>query len=127
MIQKLDSAIGKAKLPEDKTLYRGLNGFVWNQIQDLSPGDTWTHLPFASTSTDKTVAGGFRTPKGGVLQINAPAGTPGLYVAPLSKVPNEQETILPRGMTFRIKRVDPEERIIEVEPVLPAQNQGVGK
>jgi len=116
-IANLDSALSKATLPEDMELWRGVRSSVWNQVQDLQPGDIWEHVPYASTSTSQSAASGFTI--GPKLKIAAAKGTPGLYLAPISQHPDEHEVLLPRGMKFKVKAIDQGNKLIELEPYQP--------
>lgn len=118
-IKSMDEALAKSRLPADTTLYRGVGPQTWNILQDLEPGDVWTSPTFTSTSIDRQAAKDFS--KGPMIHILAPKGTSGLYVPPISLHPHEKEVLLPRGQQFRVKYIDPEARLIELEPLPPSE------
>ena len=122
-IQHMDSAFARPEsvIPEDSVLHRGLSTSVWDKYQHLQPGDTWTNLPYMSTSYDREAAKSFSN--GPLAKINVPKGTPGLYVAPISQNAHEHEVILPRGMQFRVMSIDPNTRQVELTPITPNEQQ----
>lgn len=108
IVDTLDYAIEKSKVPFDISVYRGvryaedLKNFFTN---DAKVGGTWSDPAYLSTSLDKTSFSAF---KGADVsfKINVPKGSSGAFLnGDLSKYPNEAEMLLPRGTKFRIDRI----------------------
>jgi hypothetical protein len=99
-VHHLDSAIQKAKLPENLVLWRGFDN---SDLPDLKPGNILSGSGYLSTSLSKRVAVNFTGPGGDALiRINARKGSHALVTAPLSEFPNESELLLPRNSRIRI-------------------------
>lgn len=106
MIQNLRSAV-KIGLTKDTVLFRGLA-----LKEELGVGDEITDLGFGSTSFNSDRASRFARTHGDydgkkpyVMKINAPQGTKGIIPSlneNNSLRDNEQEFILPDGMTYRV-------------------------
>ena len=96
-IQNAKSALDKASLPEDMTLYRGTDKVELGNLKDLSPeeliGKTFEQPSFMSTSTKNTVAKG--TFQGNMhMTIEAPKGSKGMDISSISKYGGTESEIL---------------------------------
>ncbi len=136
------------KLEQDTTLYRGVRASTISKIltavgvdvakENVGPvglgiiknhwdktdlksaiGLAFTDKAFASTSLAKNVADRFV--KGGMLKIQAPAGTHGFYAGAYEDT--EREFILPRGTSFVIKDVELVPKVGPVFTVRPIQEK----
>ena len=107
-IQALDTAI--SMMPINKkpmTLWRGVLGkSVWNHMVDMynEGEDTYTNLPFMSTSSNFDTAKGFVGGNGGLIRINVPANSTKMLPVDQS-IPGgtgfgEKEFLLPRESKF---------------------------
>ena len=98
----LDGILAQHPLADDMTLYRGMDGSMWSQFQ-ASIGKTMTDNAYVSTSASKSVANKFaNSPTDVLMSIQAPKGTPGTYLAPVSKYAWEKEMLLGRGMNYKV-------------------------
>jgi hypothetical protein len=118
----LDASLKRSVLPEDKTVYRG----VQHDFINGSVGDTFTDRAYVSTSTERGTADQFRTDHGrlgeeagALIEIRLPKGTNGADMTALSLAYSESEILLPRGSRFRITGIRDEggTKIYEVERV----------
>lgn len=99
-VKAIDSALARAELPEDVTVYRG--GRI-----DVDVGGEFVDKGFVATTTSKDDAQFFRTFQGGVLmKIALPKGTRAAHVGKLSKHEADRDQILlARGTKFRLDRI----------------------
>jgi len=101
-IRSIDAAIENAPpLPEDVTLYRGINDDVASQL--ANGVSEFTDNGFLSTSLRSGAAEDFGT----VMEIRAPAGTKGFYMnsnprGRIGPVREESELLLARGQTLKV-------------------------
>lgn len=109
-----------APLPTSMTLHRGTHNLHGaadgiHTLEDLQKlvGKTFSDGSFFSTSVGEKAAFDDRTFQ---LQIEAPAGTPGVYVKTMSSSPHENELILAAGLNYEI---------MEVTKTKPGQKYGV--
>lgn len=121
--EKISAALDRAQSPVDAVVYRGIRGPAARQFRDanLEPGDVFYDKSFASTSMSMDVARNFMAADQGnaiMLVITLPERTKGLYIARLSKYPDEQEFLLQRGTEMKVKRWDPAAGILEVEVIV---------
>jgi hypothetical protein len=101
----LDYVIEQAPPINATKLWRGFCPFDGYKVYAV--GDVIVQKAPVSTTYDKSVAVKFmRDQACCILEVDAPAGTRGLYVESVSKYPEEREMLLPRGGAFKIKRVD---------------------
>jgi len=127
VIDDLTNAIDRHELDEDTYLKRGVSGlsafglqnessnFIFkcqnreltqkdvDSLADKLVGEVLTDDAFMSTDTapDLLPVGDASV----VMNIYAPKGTKAMFVAPLSEVPGERETIVQRGTSYRITGV----------------------
>ena len=127
VIDNLTNAIDRHELEEDTYLKRGVSGLSafglanqnWDfrvksedkelkqrdvdEIADKLVGEVFTDDGFMSTDTapDLLPVGDSAV----VMNIYAPKGTKAMYVAPISEVPGERETIVQRGTSYRVTGV----------------------
>ncbi len=112
-VAAIDAAIeGTPGLLRDTNLYRGNELLEYNEAfinDDLVVGDVIIDEAFMSTTIDRELATRMftseRTPAT-LFQIQAPQGTAGIFVEPITFSEGEQEWILPRGTRLRIISVD---------------------
>ena len=115
----MKSALDKASLPEDMTLYRGTNKVELGNLKDLSPdklvGEQFTQPSFMSTSTKSTVASG--TFKGNLqMTIEAPKGSKGIDIAPVSQYGMvETEILFQAGTEMVIKEAEVIDNVLHIE------------
>jgi hypothetical protein len=106
VLRHLDDLLYRARLPVDLVLYRGVDDLdLAAPPADRLPADR--HEPtFLSTSVALRVAVEEfvdpAAPRGGVVRIAAPAGTPGLWVPPLGdrQLAREREVLLARNLVL---------------------------
>lgn len=111
VIDAMDSAIAKNSLPENLTLFRGINNWpkaLGTDDESKLVGLTFQDKGFVSTSVEQSRAvefGSFLKDKyNTVIQIEAPKGQHAVAVTP--NFPFEEEVILPRGSQFKITSVE---------------------
>jgi 8-oxo-dGTP pyrophosphatase MutT (NUDIX family) len=124
----LDDLLEKATLPTNLTLWRGINRYVYNDLQRLKPGDVWDSAGgYQATSLSHSFASGWKEKH---YKIIAPRGTRGAIVGKHTAASTtENEVILPRAqpmfyqgrdhegvMTFQIKEEAP--RFTQLPPEL---------
>jgi hypothetical protein len=132
-IVHLDSAIAKHVLPTDAILYRGINLRRNPEVlQSLQPGDPFTDAGYMSTSRSEEMAqkwAGVDPQQSFMLEIRAPAGTPGLEIPRAKFGPDEQEILLPRNGRWRVVSVEDRPyypRRIVIEPASTLSQTGFG-
>lgn len=103
-IKSIDAAMKRpeSKLDRDMTIYRGTDDRI--DLSKLVPGATFTDKGYPSTSIDRSVSENWKS--GMFLEIKAPKGTPGVYVASFSNYGSEKEILLDRNLTYRVLAVD---------------------
>lgn len=121
LADKLDDFLSSNPLPEDLVVYRSVGLDAFPEGMDNLKGLTKTEDGFMSTALGKV----HFTDKGAVMKLRVPAGTPGMYVRPVSAPVffNEQEMLLGRGLRYRIAHVEPlpdGRYMIEAEILPPA-------
>lgn len=103
-IRIMRETLGKSSLTDDMTLYRGSSTVELGDLMDLAPeeliGKSYTQPGFMSTSSDAFEAQKFM--KNMHVTINAPAGSHGLNIAPISKLPWEAEYLFDIGQQLLI-------------------------
>lgn len=103
-IRIMRETLGKSSLADDMTLYRGTSTSELGDLMDLAPdeliGKSYKQSGFMSTSADQTVARQFT--KNMRVTINAPAGSHGLNISPISKYPWEAEYLFDIGQELLI-------------------------
>lgn len=99
-------------LPQNMTLYRGaeVDSLGFRKMSDVTAmdiqaleGQTFTDHGFVSTSISKDEGYSSRLR----FQIEAPKGSPALYLGPISSNPAELEMLLAAGTKFKIIKVVP--------------------
>ncbi|WP_100331278.1 ADP-ribosyltransferase [Bacillus xiapuensis] len=72
-------------------------------MKNLQVGKTFTDYGFVSTNPlkDSTFIEGSKT----LMHIHVPAGTNCAYIDPISEYPGEEEVLLDKGTTFKIKEI----------------------
>ena len=103
-IRIMREALGKSSLTDDMTLYRGTSTVELGDLMDLAPeeliGKSYTQSGFMSTSSDAFEAQKFM--RNMHVTINAPAGSHGLNIAPISQLPWEAEYLFDVGQKLMI-------------------------
>ena len=119
-ILNIDRALGKASLPIDMTLYRGINkkalqdiiSFDANEFSNFEnmykdyknyEGKVIQDRGFMSTSLRRKIGSDFSEDV--LLVIDAPKGTPGVYIKNLSNHDYEDEVLIQRESLMRITSV----------------------
>ena len=125
-VAHIDAAMAKNKLPEAVQVKRGTGSSAFGMpLDDIQPGMTFNEPGYMSTGTVKGFA-----EKQVQLTINVPAGTPGFYMEPLTKVKGEGELLLGRGLDYTIRsskynsRKGKWELEVDVLPAAPPKKKG---
>jgi hypothetical protein len=104
----LDSALAKARLAEDTTVYRGMDYLAWKRLAD-QVGQTYTDPGYMSTTLDRGFARQFGDSRS-MLEIKLPKGAPAMPLHPASlRIMDEArggEVLVMRGQRFRINSVE---------------------
>ncbi len=104
VIEDMDTAMAQQPLPDDVVIVRGSN---INRLPANLPtivGQTFSESAYTSTSLAVTPLPAFAS-KPSVMHWRVPAGTPAIWMAPVSFYPAELELLLARGVRFRVDRV----------------------
>jgi len=106
-IKQMDSVFDKVELPENTTVYRGINMELLEKMKDqLIPGNTLEFSAFTSTTHDENVAKTFaRGSKNAIFEIRLPKGSKALSIENHSGFKKESEILLNRGMKFKVVEV----------------------
>ncbi len=121
-VSLIDGAVAKGRITEDVRLYRGVNEDALFQLEqlDLTVGSVIQEPGFSSTSkfwveADR-FAGGTRR-RGLLFIVHAKAGMKALDVTHLSSVgTGEYEVLFPRNQRWKIRSLDFERRVFEIDP-----------
>jgi len=116
-IDALDQLIGRARLPEETTLYRGVgpNMIERFRAEGLRAGSVITDPAFMSTSLSMGAARQFQSEQEGAyfIRILAPAGGRGLNVERVSSFGEEErEVLFARGQRLKVVSYDHATRTI---------------
>ena len=118
-IEAMDHAVGKGRLAEPATLYRGVSGPGVKALQaaGLSEGSIIRDPGFLSTSRSRDIVDhNFSEARGSItIAISAKKGAKALDAAPHSNLSFEQEVIFPRHARMRVTRWDKRTRTLHVE------------
>jgi hypothetical protein len=97
-IAQLDSAMGKAQIPHNAIVYRGLKG-----TPNMQVGDSIMDSGFVSTTCSRNAAENYLHQRAGdtLFEVKVKRGQTGLYMDAVSSK-EEYELLLPRGSQFRI-------------------------
>lgn len=112
-IKNLDSALGKFRLEENITFYRGVS---YEELEFLKKSNEIKN--FVSLTTDKdTIAKFFIEDYGGgeIIKFNLKKGTKGAYVGTNSANPGEREFILSRNSKYSIKNIKDQWEVTIIE------------
>lgn len=109
-VKLLTKAIDKSKYDFDVWVQRGtndidINGNSINNIKDLQSlvGTSFKDHGFLSCGSHKQ--GGF-SHKNIIMNIYCPKGTKMMWIKPMSAYKNEDETIIQRGYTYKITKIE---------------------
>ena len=116
-IEAMQSALNKASLPQDMTLYRGTSTEALGNLKNISPeelvGKTFTESGFMSTSTNSAVASG--TFSGNMqITIEASTGTHALDISSISQYSNETEILFNAGQEMLITSAESKNGILYI-------------
>lgn len=103
MIEHLDKALSRSKLPSSLQAYRGAVGMPVPKV-----GSTFVDKGYMSTSVRQESTQAYLEQATGskiFYKILLPKGTKGGYVSSLGPNPQDNEVLLPRGSKFRITKV----------------------
>jgi hypothetical protein len=111
-IRSLDSAIDKGEIDRDVVLYRGTN---MADADNLHAGDVLSDEGYVSTSALERVASGEvfcqpHEPGAVLMEIEVPRGSRAAFPETLIDF-GESEVLLPRGSSFRVLSVSPDEDV----------------
>lgn len=146
-INNVSSAVKKSILPSNMVLYRGAGSNVLGHLlgfdgSGMNSAQMRRHLlqnkdsltkkvirdqGFTSTSINKGIASGFAKDNAGhLIQINAPKGSHGAYLAPLSDNKREQEVLLDKGQQFKITDIvdDEETGLLKIIMSMTTEDEG---
>jgi uncharacterized protein len=103
LVDKIDSAFGKASLSTDATVYRGVHGTLAKQLLSKKPGTVFTDNGYASFSKSAAKAARFASPISGqtVVVMSLKTGDHAIDLTDISRRA-EREVLLPRGSSFKI-------------------------
>lgn len=123
LVEALDAALARSALARRMTLYRVVGHRLKSEMDAVSIGEIWRDPGYVSCSIHEEWAVE-RNAERDVLEIHAPAGSPGAYVANLTPQEGEEahgEMILARGLQYRVRgRRREKERVVTELEVLPA-------
>ena len=107
-VERLDAVLERSEVPEDLVLYRGISLKGITSKVPLKEGQEYSENGFLSTSSSKNMATEYSKDDRGVLEINVPKGSRGLYVGSVERSANaaEFEFVLPRDRLLKIRSVD---------------------
>ena len=146
-IDNVSSAVKKSILPSNMVLYRGAGSNVLGHLlgfdgSGMNSAQMRRHLlqnkdsltkkvirdqGFTSTSINKGIASGFaKNNDGHLIQINAPEGSHGAYLAPLSDNKREQEVLLDKEQQFKITDIvdDEETGLLKIIMSMTTEDEG---
>ncbi|MCL2582818.1 MAG: hypothetical protein FWE35_10215 [Streptosporangiales bacterium] len=102
LARNLDQALHAQTVPENINVVRvtGEEAFTGAPMENLD-GTSQHELGYMSTSlgSQPAVTAGAGSV---ILHLEVPAGTPGMYVDPISSTPGEREVLLGRGLRYQI-------------------------
>lgn len=120
-IKLLEKAIDKSVITKDTTLFRGVSDFSYIEKMMKDGDGTITFPTFSSTSknqkwaSDFSAANGGDKSKGGLLVIDAPAGSKGLDMQDASRFGHdEEEVVLSKDQKYKITKFDEKTRTLHV-------------
>lgn len=104
--QNLNSALNKASLPQDMTVYRGTSKSILGDLKGLSAddliGEEIIEKGYMSTSTSYDVASKQFGTKDVIMTIKAPKDAKGMDIAPTSIFAEESEILFQSGRKMQI-------------------------
>ena len=105
-IESLDKISGQSMLTQNTKLFRGTD---MTYFEDMKVGDTFESKSYFSTSTSCIEALNFISDEEKdpcLLEINAPEGSKGFFVAPVSRYKDEKEFLLPKENKYKILSIE---------------------
>lgn len=105
-IESLDKISGQSMLKQNTKLFRGTD---MTYFEDMKVGDTFESKSYFSTSTSCIEALNFISDEEKdpcLLEINAPEGSKGFFVAPVSRYKDEKEFLLPKENKYKILSIE---------------------
>ena len=121
-INQMKSALNRASLPEDMTLYRGTSTDSLGALKNLAPedlvGKTFTESVFMSTSADYNIARYSFTSDMNIT-IHASKGAQALNISSLSELPHEAEYLFNAGTQMLITSASKTGNILFIEVIIP--------
>lgn len=126
VVATLDSAFRKAApLEKDETVLKGIGPTYASRLAELGVGAGFKDLGFPSTTSDPKIAKKFGVGQyagsGGTVRIRLSQGSRVLRMVDAGLSGYESETLLPRGVTFRITGVSKKGAAfnIDVDAIMP--------
>ena len=115
LVQHLDAVIGRGRVPQAITVYRGQQRYISLAEARSMIGEELTDHGYMSTSVRVAVGESYAlrgTPNGTLYQIEVPAGSPTAWLHSFDREGlDEKEILLPRSSTFVVtgasQRADP--------------------
>lgn len=105
-IESLDKISSQSMLTQNTKLFRGTD---MTYFEDMKVGDTFESKSYFSTSTSCIEALNFLSDEEKdpcLLEINAPEGSKGFFVAPVSRYKDEKEFLLPKENKYKILSIE---------------------
>lgn len=120
----IDEYIARHQITQPVTVYRSVGGDVGYRLRQrfdqgkIGPGSTFKDSGFVSTSTDKETEGtsGKNPGRDVTLHIDLRPGDKATDVSGVSEHPDENEVLIGRGTTFRVKSYSDGVAHLEVVP-----------
>ena len=98
----LDSAVKSHKLDHDLHVYHGTHSFNPGELASQHPDRLIKSAAYMSTSVHKATAHDFALGREHIIHIHLKKGEHALPIGRNSVLPEEHETLLPRGTTLKI-------------------------
>ena len=121
-ISQMKSALDRASLPQDMTLYRGTSTDSLGALKNLSPeelvGKTFTESGFMSTSADYSIAR-YHFTGNMKMTIHAPQGSQAINISSLSELPHEAEYLFNAGTQMLITSAQKTGDTLFLEVLIP--------
>jgi len=111
-IKDLSTALGRSRVSDDVTAYRGIADWTWEIMEKdmpeaIKPGTILQYKGFMSTSISEKQARKFAqvTVEGSkptVLELQIDRGSNGMFIKSFSQMPHEEELLLNRDTAFEV-------------------------
>lgn len=118
-LKPIDSAMAKAKLPEDLTVFRSVSPEVFKGLtKKLKVGESLVvDKAFLSTTVSRKVVQEYAGASNQIIKILLPKGSKAIPVSVFSYVPWEAEILINRGSVFTVRKVSKNEIVLQLGKV----------